>query len=275
MRTPETIDKAGTEYWDSLWKQTCRTVPVDPHSRRLSNYVYREFHAYFKSAFASLPTSRMNLVEVGCANSRWLPYFAKEFGFKVAGLDRSETGCKLAREILLRSSIEGDIVCGDLFNPPENMIGRFDVVVSFGVIEHFANAVDCLRAMKLLLHPGGIIITVIPNLIGMMGFIARLLNRRVFNKHVIIDISALTKLHQSAGFHIEDCRYFCNMNFRALSACTVKNHDFSQQSFPKRIIVLLLGRIGFVCHWFEMNMKIPGTKILASYIICRGKLPAE
>lgn len=273
MHTSETIDKAGTEYWDALWQRTKPVIPVDPNSRKLRNYVYREFHAYFKETFDLLPTSNMNIIEVGCANSRWLPYFAKEFGFKVAGLDRSETGCKLASEVLLHANIDGKIVCGDIFNPPKSVIGMFDVVVSFGVIEHFTNSLDCLKAIKLLLRPGGIIITVVPNLNGILGFIGRILNREIFNKHIVIDTSEVRQIHQEAGFAIEDCRYLCNMNFGLLTAYTAKTCNTSEQSFVKRGIVSLLTRVGFLCHWFETAIgKLPCTNLSASYVICRGKL---
>lgn len=273
MHTSEKIDKAGTDYWDALWQQAKPAIPIDPNSTKLSNYVYREFHTYFKETFNLLPTSNMSLIEVGCANSCWLPYFAREFGFKVAGLDRSETGCKLTREVLSSANIDGKIVCGDFFNPPKNMIGMFDVVSSFGVIEHFTNTVDCLKAIKLLLRPEGIIITVVPNLNGIMGFIGRILNREIYNKHIVIDTSTLRQLHQEAGFAIENCKYLCNMNFGVLTAYTAKTGNTSEKSFVKRSIVSLLTRVGFLFHWFETTIgKLPCTKLSASHVICRGKL---
>ena len=40
-------------------------------------------------------------------------------------------------QILSIEGVKGDIVCADFFSPPESMIEEFDVVISFGVLEHF------------------------------------------------------------------------------------------------------------------------------------------
>lgn len=52
-------------------------------------------------------------LEIGCARSRWLPYFAKEFGFEVSGIDYSEVGSQQATQILFNEGVQGNIVFAD------------------------------------------------------------------------------------------------------------------------------------------------------------------
>ena len=115
-------------------------APVDPRDKTLSNYVARKFHELFTRV---LPRGHnVRLLEVGCARSRWLPYFAAEHGYEVTGLDYSTMGCEQARQILAAAGVEGRIVEGDLFSPPEDLLEAFDVVISFGLVEHFDDT-DC------------------------------------------------------------------------------------------------------------------------------------
>ena len=129
------LDRAGQEYWDALWEGETLPAPVDPRDKTLGNYVFRKYHELFTRV---LPRGQnVRLLEVGCARSRWLPYFAAEHGYEVTGLDYSTTGCEQARQILAAAGVEGRIVEGDLFSPPEDLLEAFDVVVSFGLVEHF------------------------------------------------------------------------------------------------------------------------------------------
>ena len=137
-------------------------APIDARNPAPGNAANRRFDALFRELFAGLPTPDA-LVEVGCARSAWLPYFGREFGFGLHGLDYSELGCEQERTILVESGLAGEITCADLFAPPRALLGAFDVVVSFGVVEHFSDTGAVTAAMAALLRPGGLLITVIPN----------------------------------------------------------------------------------------------------------------
>ena len=150
------------------------------------NAANRRFDALFRDLFAGLPTQRMRLLEVGCARSAWLPYFGREFGFELHGLDYSELGCRQERTILVKAGLEGEVTCADLFTPPPDLLGAFDVVVSFGVVEHFSDTLAATRALAALLRPDGLVVTVVPNMRGAIGRIEQLINRDVYDIHVPI-----------------------------------------------------------------------------------------
>lgn len=212
------MDKAGKAYWDHQWENNTLPTAVDPRARSLNNYLDREFHKCFRGALSSVDTGK--LLEIGCARSAWLPYFAKEFGFEVHGIDYSGIGCQQAAQVLRNEGLEGEIACADFFSPPEYMLEAFDVVVSFGVAEHFQDPASCIAAFSRFLKPGGLMITVIPNLSGGMGWIQRITNRPVFDIHIPLDRDALEEAHGSSRLEVVSCEYFL---FANLSVVNIKN----------------------------------------------------
>ena len=81
------IDKAGKQFWNESW--ACSEIPevINPANHKLSNVVNRRFHQLFTRLFEKSDTTSMRLLEIGCAKSAWLPYFSREFGFSVTGID--------------------------------------------------------------------------------------------------------------------------------------------------------------------------------------------
>lgn len=190
---------------------------LDPRDPGLHNHVFHQFHDYFHHLFSGRETRDRKLLEIGCARSAWLPYFAKEFGFKVSGIDYSDTGCSQSKHLLLRENIDGEVVCGDFFSPPEFMIEAFDVVISFGVAEHFPDTVECIRAFARFLKPRGCLFTNVPNLVGFNGWVQRIVNRPVFDVHIPLEKEALVHAHEVNGLDIMSCDYFLFANLGILN----------------------------------------------------------
>ena len=115
------------------------------------------FHECFHKAFPYVDISYQKLLEKGCGGSAWLPYFAKEFGFEVYGIDYSELGFQQAAPVLENEGVEGELVCADFFSPREHMLGAFDTVGSRGVVEHFEDTATWALAFSTFLRPGGVV----------------------------------------------------------------------------------------------------------------------
>lgn len=260
------MDKAGTPFWDSLWASGTLRKAVNPELPGLRNYVERQFDRYFRKAFSGLDTSRMKLLEIGCANSGWLPYFAKSFGFAIQGLDYSDVGCEKEREILKREDVSGSVVCADMFAPPSEMLRAFDVVVSFGVAEHFVDTNRCIEAIASFAKPGGLVITTIPNMAGAVGMMQKLLNRPVFDIHVPLDADALKVSHEAASCDVIDCDYFLSTNF---GVCNLKGIELSSPiGLLKKLFLAVLVRISMLA-WLA-NLRT--TRFMSPYIICAAKV---
>ncbi len=210
-------DKAGKSYWDCTWEHAYLPETINPFRPGPNHYIDRKFHDFFERIFADKETKNSKLLEIGCARSVWLPYFAKEFGFRVYGIDYSETGCQQAMQLLSNQGIKGEIVCADFFSPPESMIGKFEVVISFGVLEHFQDTQNCITAFSKYLKPEGVMITNIPNLTGLIGLIQKVINRNVFDIHVPLSPERILEAHQKNGLEVISCNYFLSANFGVLN----------------------------------------------------------
>jgi hypothetical protein len=109
------------------------------------------------------------------------------------------------------------VTCGDFFAPPEALVGAFDAVVSLGVVEHFVPTSHCVRAISRLAKPGGLMVTVIPNLAGTIGELQRLLDREVYDKHVPLSAAALASAHEEAGLRVVRGGYLLFASFNAMN----------------------------------------------------------
>ena len=211
------MDKAGKQYWDKTWGTHNIPKGVNPQNEGIPNYVNRSFHNYFSKLFSNVTTQGKKVLEIGCARSVWLPYFAKEFGFKIYGIDYSEIGYQQAMQILSNEGVEGRIICADFYVPPGSLLKAFDVVVSFGVLEHFKDTTACISAFSKFLKPGGLLITNIPNLCGLNGLIQKMINRPIFDIHVPLNRNALMQAHRINGLRVISCDYFLFVNLGVLN----------------------------------------------------------
>ncbi|HXY09600.1 MAG TPA: class I SAM-dependent methyltransferase [Terriglobales bacterium] len=233
--------------------------------KSLKYHANLQFASLFKTIFdgPKNPDIPLSLIELGCARSVWLPYFAKEHGFRVTGIDYSSLGCEQARAILAREGTDGEVILGDIFQPPLHLLNSFDYIVSFGVVEHFVATEQCLRACGRFLKVRGQMLTVIPNMNGLVGLLQKWLGREVYDVHVPLDEKALRRAHEGAGLNVLRCEYFCFSHFGVL------NLDRRRQS----LVGLWLSRAlvaSSALIWLleRAGAKLPANKVTSPYIIC-------
>jgi SAM-dependent methyltransferase len=109
-------------------------------------------------------------LEIGCAPGKTLAWVSAALGAEVSGLDYSDRGLAVARELFATLNLRADLRCEELdrttFSP-----GSFDVVFSAGVIEHFADPSPVVRAHLRLLRSGGLLLVTIPDYSGVYGWL--------------------------------------------------------------------------------------------------------
>ncbi len=264
--------EAGREFWDSFW--TSSSIPKSFHSderKTLNNYFYHKLHHRFCNVFSTMHTSGKRLLEIGCGGSVWLPYFSKQFGFEVWGIDYSEIGCKLAEQILIREKAKGQIVYGDFFCPPDSMTRFFDVVISFGVVEHFRDPRECVTAISKFLRPGGIMITVIPNFMGISGLMQKQVNRSLFHKHIRLSKETLKASHEYSGLKVNTCEYFLYLFFSGVGLYGIKPR--SAEWYFKKLFLFMLLRFSKLIYTIDEHIipLRPGAKT-GAYIICLSQI---
>lgn len=261
------MDKAGKQYWNDSWAASKLPIAMNPTDMSMGNHVNRRFHSFFVNQFDGLETRSLRLLEVGCAKSVWLPYFANVFGFEVCGLDYSPVGCQLATQILKANEIDAEIVCANLFSPPQSMLESFDIIVSFGVVEHFEETSDCISAISALLKPGGMLITSIPNMVGWNGSIQKYVNEPVYGIHQLVDSTLLTDAHKIAGLTVTKCDYFMFTNFGVSNLAGIPTNNLVW--FLKKVLLAVLTRISMAIWMVEGRFGFLKPNSLTSpYINC-------
>jgi SAM-dependent methyltransferase len=257
-------EKASPEYWEKLWSEGVAPTLFDPTDTRLNNHVNLSIDAYFSRILADC-SGHESLLEIGCARSIWLPHFARRFGFSVTGLDRSPVGCAQARGILRAAGVEGDVVEGDMFSPPAELKCRFDLVVSFGVFEHFADTAGALEAGAAFLKPGGRMITLIPNLCGAPGWLQRRIDRGVYDIHVPLTEHDLAEAHRRAGLVPLDCRYLLSANWSMVAYSRLKRWRLEG---PALRVASAASKLFWVME--RGGLGLPPNRLTSPYVVCHA-----
>jgi len=258
-------DQAGKEYWDGLWTDAALPEPIDHTDADFRNRPERVMAEYLHGCLGDLdPGSR--LLEVGCARSPWLPYFAHRYGFRVTGLDYSEPGCAAERRVLRRAEVDGEVIEADMFDPPPELLGSFDVVVSFGVIEHFAKTTSALSAIGSLTKPGGLVITTVPNMTGAIGWLQRQLNPAVFDIHVPLDAPALAHAHRLADLQVERSDYLLSTNFGVVNLHGLSPSRRNRLAAAGLLHLTRLSKLAWITE--ERIGHLPETQMFAAHVAC-------
>jgi SAM-dependent methyltransferase len=177
----------------------------------------------------------------------------------------------MAREILEKQGAKGTVCCENFFAPPRTLIEQFDVVVSFGVLEHFEDTVGCVSAFSRFLKPGGIIITSVPNMRGILGLLQKKLNKQVYDKHVPLDADMLRGAHALSYFTDLKCDYFLSNDFGIINLGCLNPEQRSTRL--KAFLMRNLSRASrAVWKIEEIIGNLPTSKLLSPFLICSGRI---
>lgn len=182
-------DFVGSEGWDSIWKRVKK--------RNVTKLNY--YHALLADFFARYVPAKARFVEIGCGGSMWLPYLAKTQQADVWGIDYSPEGIERSREADLRMGTQTKLLLADIFKPNDVPKDFFDALWSNGFIEHFTDPSEIVAIFKQHLRPGGVMITMVPNMSGFPGRLQRAVDRAVYENHQLITPAWMDEIHAKAG----------------------------------------------------------------------------
>jgi SAM-dependent methyltransferase len=164
------------EFWDDYWVSLELPIEID----KSRSVLVAEMTGVFDRFLAS--DHPLSVLEIGGAPGQYGAYLYRRFGHSVTVFDSSPIGCEKARENLDLLGIRARVVEADLFAPPPEL-GQFDAVYSLGLIEHFGDVTDAVRAHVDLVAPGGLLLLGAPNLDGINAPILRRLSPSFLAKH--------------------------------------------------------------------------------------------
>lgn len=245
------------EYWESGYAAQSDLVPLQIEgfrnlgSRRLIEKI------------ESLGVSDLRVLEVGAGNSSVLTHLARKYEGKAefCGLDYSESGCAL---LARRAKLEGArvrVLRQDVLEPTPDLLGQFDLVYSVGVVEHFSSLCTVLLAIRRFLSGNGRMLTVIPNMAGILGTLTRRYNQAIYELHVPHDLESFLRGHGEAGLEVIGSGYLGSTNFGILSSC------FSRPSDRGWTTYLWLSRLTKLLWFFEAGLgELPHSAALSPYL---------
>lgn len=151
--------------WDSLWENSSEKI------RHLIYAVHEEEHgpvwaqikASLEKNFDSI--SGLNVIEVGAGSGTYGAIFARQ-GAKVTVLDYSENALKISKDLYESLGVDATFILADALSISEDLKGRYDVSMSFGLAEHFCGQqrLKIIRSHFELLKPNGMTFISVPNL---------------------------------------------------------------------------------------------------------------
>lgn len=247
------------EYYGSRTRDNVPWKPVDE----------TDFRNHPHASLMSLLSRYLkgSLIEIGAGDSQVLLdiKFKLELD-RVVGLDYLQEACDILRDKAKQAGADIESVCADLYAPPAELLGAFDAVISYGVVEHFTNLEEILGAISRFAKTGGIVFTLIPNLKGSVyALLMKKWNKKTYDAHVPYDVDDLAAAHEGAGLRIESCKYFLSSNFGMLSWCFADRPKNGLDYFT----YVWLTRLSKLLWWLERRLfRLPETRLFAPYIVC-------
>jgi hypothetical protein len=156
------------------------------------------------------------------------------------------------------------------------MLRNYDFVWSAGVIEHFEDTVGGLSSFVKFLKPGGLLLTMVPNMAGSIGILLSRLNKKVFDTHVVLNREELHRAHQSAGLQVIECDYFMSTNFGVCLAFDGIVPSSLEHRIKKSLVLALVG-ISLLVWKVEdlLKARVPANPLTSPYIICAAQLDSS
>lgn len=236
MNDGKTVKKTEQKYWDSVWDVNEVPDPVSMTDPSVSNSLTRRIGDLFEDFLPPVIGEKPVIMEAGCGGSRWLPAFRTHFNYNVVGIDYSDSGCSLSEAILEKAGVEGDIHQEDVFNLPDSYKESVDVVYSIGLVEHFTPTKAIVEKLAWLVKPGGLLITIVPNMNGITGWLQRLLDKKLYNAHVPLTSDELAEACAKSDLDIIHSDYLGALHLG------VANFDRKKGTFLHRVYMELTFR---------------------------------
>jgi SAM-dependent methyltransferase len=192
---------APQEYWDQGYKNLALEIAPPPDLVR----IWLTKH---------LASGTGACLELGCFPGRYLAVLG-ELGYELNGIDLTpRVVTELPRWLKQAGYRVGEFARADVWMHEYKR--QFEVVASFGLLEHFENWPELLLRHAQLTKPGGWLVVTVPNFRGaLQQRLHRWLDRDNLERHNLqaMEPQAWAKVIQASGFRPTFCGYFGRFDF--------------------------------------------------------------
>lgn len=184
------------EQWESSWSKSNKSeLAFDPEKP-----FFRETHRILQEYLPSKKNGKF--LEVGAYPGKYLWYFHKYHGYEPWGVEYVESCALQAQEMLDHAKIPAHMIVDDFFNLHADKYvgdGGWDLVSSFGFVEHFDEPEIAISKHLEVARPGGLVMVSIPNHAGWNGNIMRYADSDKWGQHNHMSLNDLLKAFSKAG----------------------------------------------------------------------------
>lgn len=193
----ELTDRA---FWESYWEKKKNLILEIPQKN--------VFFEYFKEYITNHQIS--SSIELGGFPGFFGIYFKKYFNLDVTILDYF-VHYSIIHDLLKANHLQTDaiqIIEEDLFSFTPTK--KYDLVCSFGLIEHFEDTNDIIEKHIPLLSESGSLLITLPNFKSINGWFQKHFDHDNYSKHNIdsMDISLLKEIAIQLGLKNVECHYY-------------------------------------------------------------------
>lgn len=244
MKNTTVVDQA---YWDSSYSELAFTMV--PPGDELRKWI--ELH---------VPAGNgKTCIEIGCFPGRYLAVLGT-LNYQLHGIDLTPRVVEIGHWLQSQGFSTGNFGHGDFLKYAPSQ--QYDVVCSFGFIEHFTNWEEVFQKHMQMVAPGGLLVIETPNFRGFLqNILHRFLDGENYKRHYIpaMNPQRWKELAEAAGFEVSYCGYFGQFDFWS---------DSGQPGFFGKV-----GRKLLSMNMQRLKRKKPGSASLSPYcgIIARRK----
>jgi SAM-dependent methyltransferase len=155
--------------------------------------------------------------------------------------------------------VDINIIEADLFN--YQPLKKYDMVSSFGLIEHFSDTTDIISRHLRFLNDGGTIFITLPNFKGINGWVQKTFDRYNYDKHFIecMDIEVLSATAKKLG--LKNVEVFYNGGF------SIWLENKNDKNFFVKALVKCIWILGKVVS----KIRKTENKFMSPYIVLIGE----
>jgi SAM-dependent methyltransferase len=240
-------DLAGSDHWDA------REGRVRPRLPSKLNAGVADLLALLDKFVR--PDSRV--LEVGCAPGKFLLWCALAKNAEVCGVEYASKSHQGVVDLFADASALADIRNEDFMETTFEE-KSFDVVFSFGVIEHFSDPRPMVQKHVSLLRPGGTALITVPNFGGVYGRLLRQLDKPVYDIHNVSIMSEPRMLELVAEGIPARSYAYGRLSPWILSAKSVPHSIVKAASYGLNVLALFQPfEIKALCPWLVLEIKAP------------------
>lgn len=193
-----------SEFWDSEWKKI-----------NLKKGILKESHFYFgRSGIFTKMTDRYTekndvkkILEIGGGGENYrLLALAKWRGMEPTVIDYSSVAIEIVKNLFKRNFQNAEFINVDFDEYDANV--KFDMVVHWGVLEHFTDPLPLINKCANLLKPGGQLLFTMPNMEAFGAQAWKKWAPNNWSKHYLHTEEAVLTAMNNAGFSSLESGHF-------------------------------------------------------------------